>query len=69
MLERRLKTRLFDLEPDVPKLARLVRMSVSEVYRIKEGKRQIGHQFIVGALTAFPERKFEELFYVEVEEK
>jgi len=65
MEERRLKTRLFDLEPDMKKLARLVRMSVSEVYRIREGKRQIGHQFIVGALTAFPGRKFDDLFYIE----
>lgn len=61
----RLRTRLFDLEPDIKKLARLIGMSLSEVYRIREGKRKIGERFIVGALTAFPGRKFEDLFYIE----
>lgn len=63
----RLRTRLFDMEEgrDMRKLARLVGLSLPEVYRIRQGKRRIGHQFIVGALTAFPGRKFEDLFYIE----
>ena len=61
----RLKTRLFELEPDMKKLARLIGLSVSEVYRVREGKRRIHEQFIVGALTAFPQHRFEDLFYIE----
>ena len=65
MVERRLKTRLFELEPDLKKLSRLLGISISELYRIREGKRGIGEQVIISALTAFPRRKFEELFYIE----
>lgn len=63
----RLRTRLFELEEghDMRKLARLMGLSLSEVYRIRQGERRIGPQFIVGALTAFPGRKFEDLFYIE----
>lgn len=50
---------------DMKRLARLVGLSLSQLYRIRQGERRIGPQFIVGALTAFPERKFEDLFYIE----
>ena len=63
----RLRTRLFDMEEgrDMRKLPRLVGLSLSQLYRLRERKRRIGEQFIVGALTAFPGRKFEDLFYIE----
>lgn len=63
----RLRTRLFDLEEghDMKKLAYLFKLSMSEIYRVRQGKRGIGERFIVGALTSFPEYKFEELFYIE----
>jgi len=63
----RLRTRLFDLEReyDMAELASALRLSLSEVYRIRQGKRKMGEKFIIGALTAFPEYKFEELFYIE----
>jgi len=66
-MERRLKTRLFEMEEakDMKHLARMLGLSYSELYRVREGKRDIGSRFIIGALTAFPERKFEELFYIE----
>jgi hypothetical protein len=38
-------------------------ISVSQVYRVREGKRNINQKFIVGAIKAFPEHKFDDLFY------
>lgn len=66
-----LRTRLFDMEEgrDMKRLARLVGLSLSQVYRIREGKRRIGESFIVGALTAFPKLKFSDLFYIHRNEK
>jgi len=63
----RLRTRLFDLEGghDMKRLALLFGLSLSQVYRIKQGSRKIGEPFIVGALTCFPQYKFEDLFYIE----
>ena len=63
----RLRTRLFQMEEgrDMKRLARLIGLSCPQVYRIKEDKRRIGEQFIVGALTAFPQYRFEDLFYIE----
>jgi len=40
-------------------------LSVSQVYRVWEGKRGINQKFIVGAKKAFPERTLEELFYLD----
>lgn len=62
-----MRTRLFDMEEglDMRKLARLVGLSLSQLYRIRQGKRRIGRQFIVGALTTFPKYKFDDLFYIE----
>ena len=60
----RLKTRLFDFGIPMAQLAEMLDVSVSEVYRIKQGKRGIHEKVIVGALRAFPGKTFEELFYV-----
>jgi hypothetical protein len=44
-------------------MARAMEISVSQVYRVKEGKRGINEKFIVGAKKAFPECRMDELFY------
>ena len=38
-------------------------ISVSQIYRVREGKRNINQKFIIGAIKAFPEHKFDDLFY------
>ncbi|MFA5317209.1 MAG: hypothetical protein WC369_07310 [Dehalococcoidales bacterium] len=64
-----IKTRIFDLtEPKYPNLSELARamdISVSQIYRVKDGKRGINHKFIIGAIQAFPERRLDDLFYLE----
>jgi len=64
---KRLRTRLFELNRfyNMGELADILDVSVSYLYRIKEGNRKIGQIFIIAALTAFPKRKFEDLFYIE----
>jgi hypothetical protein len=61
-------TRIFDLYPlkygNLSELAQAMRISVSQVYRVREGKRKINQKFIVGAIKAFPEYRFSDLFYV-----
>lgn len=62
-----LKTRLFELLKfySMEELATLMGLSNSHLYRVRQGKRGINEKFIVGALRAFPKRKFEDLFYIE----
>ena len=61
------KTRIFDLERhsyrNLSELARAMGISVSQVYRVREGKRSINQKFIVGAVRAFPEHRLDDLFY------
>ena len=45
-------------------LAQVMEISVSQVYRVKEGKRSINQKFIVGAIKAFPGHKLDDLFYL-----
>jgi len=63
-----LRTKVFDLCDDkyrnLSELARAMGISVSEVYRIRQGTRKINQKFILGAMQAFPERRFSDLFYV-----
>jgi len=42
-------------------------LSVSQVYRVREGKRSINQKFIVGAKRAFPHHRLDELFYLDFE--
>jgi transcriptional regulator with XRE-family HTH domain len=60
--------RIFDLYTirygSLSELARAMGISVSQVYRVREGKRKINRKFIVGAIQAFPEYRFGDLFYV-----
>jgi hypothetical protein len=62
-----LKTRIFDLCPgrykNLSELAQTMGISVSQVYRVQEGKRNINCKFIIGAIKAFPGCSFDELFY------
>ncbi|OGO42850.1 MAG: hypothetical protein A2137_00085 [Chloroflexi bacterium RBG_16_58_8] len=62
-----IKTRVFDMAngkyPSLAALAGAMGLSVSQVYRVREGKRGINEKFIVGAKKAFPDSRLEELFY------
>lgn len=43
-------------------LAKNMGINRSQVWRVKEGKNEPGRDFIAGALKAFPEASFDELF-------
>jgi len=62
------KTRIFEFcngyYKNLSELATAMGISVSQVYRVREGTRQINHKFIVGAMKAFPNHKFDDLFYL-----
>jgi hypothetical protein len=62
-----LKTRVFTLcvrnYKNMSELAHAMDISVSQVYRVLEGKRNINRKFIIGAMKAFPGYKFDDLFY------
>jgi len=62
------KTRIFELADgnyrNLSELAETMGISVSQIYRVREGKRRINQKFIVGALKAFPSHKMDELFYL-----
>lgn len=62
-----IKTRVFEMVDgryqNLSELARAMGISVSQVYRVREGKRSINEKFIVGAKLAFPEYRLDELFY------
>jgi len=64
-----LKMRVFELGnkkyKNLTELATAMGISVSQVYRVRQGKRGISATFIVGALQAFPKSKFDDLFYID----
>jgi len=64
-----LKTRIFELcnrnYKNLSELARAMEISISQLYRVREGKRPINQKFIVGATKAFPGHKLDDLFYLE----
>ena len=66
-----IKTAIFELcdgkYQNLSELAQAMELSVSQVYRVREGKRQINHKFIVGAKKAFPRFNLDELFYLDTE--
>jgi len=49
---------------NLSELSEAMSISVSQVYRVRSGKRSINQKFIVGALSAFPQFSFDELFYL-----
>ncbi len=62
------KTRIFELRnngyKNLSELAQAMGISVSQIYRVREGKRYINQKFIVGAIKAFPNYKLDDLFYL-----
>ena len=62
------KTRIFELcngrYKNLSELAQAMGISASQVYRVREGRRNINQKFIIGAKKAFPEHKLDELFYL-----
>ena len=61
------KTRIFELcdgkYRNLCELAWAMGISVSQIYRVRQGKRNINQKFIIGAMKAFPRHKFDDLFY------
>ena len=68
----KLKTRVFELYKrkyrSLPELAQVMGISAGHIYKVRQGKRGINQKFIIGAIKAFPEYKFDDLFYIAVEE-
>lgn len=68
-LDLKLQTRVFDLcdgrYNNLGELARAMGVLLSQVYRVRQGKRRINEKFVIGALKAFPNRRLDELFYLE----
>ena len=66
-----IKTRVFELRNgnygSLSELAQAMGLSVSQLYRVREGKRNINQKFIIGAKRAFPSYRLDELFYLEAE--
>jgi hypothetical protein len=62
-----IKTRVFEFAygkfDNLSDLAKAMGLSVSQVYRVREGKRGINEKFIIGAKLAFPDHRLDELFY------
>ena len=62
-----IRTRVFELAngkfANLSELARAMELSISQVYRVRVGKRGINEKFIIGAKKAFPEYRLDELFY------
>ena len=62
-----IKTRVFDMATEkyqnLSDLAKAMGLSVSQIYRVREGNRGINEKFIVGAKKAFPDRRLDDLFY------
>ncbi len=52
---------------NLSELAQAMGISVSQVYRVREGKRHINQKFIIGAKRAFPQYKLDDLFYLDSE--
>jgi len=67
-----IKTRVFELcngnYRNLSELAHAMDLSVSQVYRVREGKRSINQKFIIGAKKAFPLYRLDDLFYLDEEE-
>ncbi len=63
-----IKTRVFELcngkYENLAELAQAMGISVSQIYRVREGKRNINQKFIIGAIKVFPECRFSDLFYI-----
>ena len=62
-----IKTKVFELSQgkyeNLSELAQAMEISVSQIYRVREGKSNISQKFIIGAMRAFPGYKLHDLFY------
>jgi hypothetical protein len=62
-----IRTRVFEMANSkyhsLTDLAGAMGLSVSQLYRVREGKRGINEKFIIGAKRAFPNYRLDELFY------
>ncbi len=64
----KLETKVFELYngkyKNLSELAQAMGISVSQIYRVRQGKRPINQKFIIGAIKAFPGYKLDDLFYI-----
>jgi excisionase family DNA binding protein len=64
----KLKTRVSELSngkyKNLSELAHAIGITPSQIYRVRQGKRNINEKFIIGAMKAFPGHELDELFYV-----
>lgn len=69
----KLETRVFELVNgkyrNLSELTQAMGMSASHIYRVRRGERRISEKFIIGAVKAFPEYGFNDLFYFTSEEE
>jgi hypothetical protein len=67
-----IKTRVYEMANhkyhSLSDLARAMGLSVSQLYRVRDGKRGINEKFIIGAKKAFPDSRLDELFYFVTEQ-
>ena len=65
------KTKVFDLNhpnyKSLSDMAKAMGISVSQIYRVREGKHGINQSFIVGAIKDFPQNRLDDLFYLDSE--
>jgi transcriptional regulator with XRE-family HTH domain len=68
-LDLKLQTKVFNLcdgrYHSLSELAEAMGISISQIYRVRQGKRRINEKFIIGAINAFPNLRLDELFYLE----
>jgi hypothetical protein len=64
----RLVTKVFEVRGEkygnMIEMAEAMGISVSQVYRVRQGKRPIGEKFIIGTMKAFPGYGLDDLFHV-----
>lgn len=69
----KIKTRVFELYDgryrNLSDLAEAMAISVSQIYRVYQGRRNINQKFVVGAMKAFPGYKLDDLFYLAPESR
>jgi len=60
-----IKTTVFELYNgryrNLSELAKMMGISASQIYRVRQGKRHINEKFIVGLIRAFPEYRLGDL--------
>ena len=64
----KLETRIFEFYgkeyKNLAELAKAMGISISHLYRVREGTRHINGKFIIGARKAFPNYEIGDLFYL-----